>query len=70
MRRPRRPVPLPTSQSKRGALASDKDPFLGILCPVGGVTGWGWVFVVLGFIFDMGHWAGGGQSARRQYSAA
>jgi hypothetical protein len=36
--------------------------------PVGGVTGWGWAFVILGFVLDLGHWAGGGRSARRQYA--
>lgn len=36
--------------------------------PAIGVTGWGWFFVILGFIFDVGHWAGGGRSARRQYA--
>ena len=28
----------------------------------GGVGGWGWIFVVLGFVFDIGHWVGGGVS--------
>ena len=28
--------------------------------PVTEVSGWGWAFVVLGFLFDIGHWAGGG----------
>ena len=23
---------------------------------IGGLSGWGWVFVVIGFIFDIGHW--------------
>lgn len=36
--------------------------------PVLGVSGWGWAFVILGFVFDLAHWAGGGQSARRQYA--
>jgi hypothetical protein len=36
--------------------------------PAIGVTGWGWAFVILGFIFDVSHWAGGGRSARRQYA--
>jgi hypothetical protein len=36
--------------------------------PVGGVTGWGWAFVILGFLLDLGHWTGGGRSARRQYA--
>jgi len=33
--------------------------------PVGGVSGWGWVFVTFGFIFDVAHIVGGG-AARRQ----
>lgn len=37
--------------------------------PVSGVTGWGWFFVVLGFLFDVGNLAGGGMS-RRSRSAA
>jgi hypothetical protein len=36
--------------------------------PVGGVSGWGWAFVILGFVLDLGHWTGGGRSARRQYA--
>jgi hypothetical protein len=36
--------------------------------PALGVSGWGWVFVVLGFIFDLAHWTSGGRSARRQYA--
>jgi len=36
--------------------------------PVIGVSGWGWVFVVFGFIFDVAHWAGG-EGARRQRAA-
>jgi hypothetical protein len=36
--------------------------------PAIGVTGWGWFFVILGFIFDLAHWTGGGRSARRQYA--
>jgi hypothetical protein len=35
--------------------------------PVGGVSGWGWAFVSLGFVFDVSHWVGGG-AARRQRS--
>jgi hypothetical protein len=38
--------------------------------PVTGVSGWGWTFVVLGFLFDLGHWAGGGASGRRRYASA
>lgn len=33
--------------------------------PVVGVHGWGWIFVVLGFFFDVAHWAGGANSRRR-----
>jgi hypothetical protein len=36
--------------------------------PVVGVTGWGWFWVVLGFIFDIGHWAGGGVTGRQRYA--
>jgi hypothetical protein len=36
--------------------------------PAHGVSGWGWAFVILGFLFDIGHWTGGGRSARRQYA--
>ncbi len=36
--------------------------------PVLGVSGWGWAFVILGFVFDLAHWAGGGRSAQRQYA--
>ena len=35
--------------------------------PVIGVSGWGWVFVVIGFVFDIAHWAGG-ETTRRQRS--
>ena len=38
--------------------------------PVTGVSAWGWAFVVLGFIFDLGHWAGGGATGRRRYAGA
>jgi len=37
---------------------------------LGGLSGWGWVFVVIGFIFDMGHWVGGGVTGRQRYSRA
>jgi hypothetical protein len=37
--------------------------------PVTGVSGWGWVFVVVGFIFDIGHWAGSGAAGRQRYAA-
>ncbi len=36
--------------------------------PVGGVNGWGWAFVVLGFMFDIGHWVGGGATGRQRYA--
>lgn len=38
--------------------------------PVTGLNGWGWAFVVLGFIFDIGHWAGGGATGRERYAHA
>ena len=37
---------------------------------LGGLSGWGWVFVVIGFIFDIGHWFGGGVTGRRRYAGA
>ena len=36
----------------------------------GGVAGWGWIFVVLGFVFDIGHWVGGGVTGRQRYASA
>ena len=36
----------------------------------GGVSGWGWIFVVLGFVFDIGHWVGGGVTGRQRYASA
>ena len=36
--------------------------------PVGGVSGIGWLFVVLGFIFDIGHWAYGGRTGQQRYA--
>ncbi len=36
--------------------------------PVTGVNGWGWTFVVLGFIFDIGHWTRGGATGRQRYA--
>src|SRR4051794_15716282 len=36
--------------------------------PVTGVGGWGRVFVIIGFVFDIGHWVGGGVTGRRQYA--
>ena len=38
--------------------------------PVAGVTGWGWFFVSLGFLFDIGHWVGGGATGRQRYATA
>jgi hypothetical protein len=38
--------------------------------PATGVSGWGWAFVVIGFIFDLGHWAGGGVTGRQRYATA
>ena len=37
--------------------------------PVTGVNGWEWAFVVLGFIFDIAHWAGGGVTGRQRYAS-
>jgi hypothetical protein len=37
--------------------------------PILGVTGWGWVFVILGFLLDVGSWLGGGVVGRRRYTA-
>lgn len=34
--------------------------------PVAGVDGWGWFFVGIGFLFDVGNWAAGGRSGRRR----
>ena len=34
----------------------------------GGLNGWGWFFVVIGFIFDIGHWIGGGVTGRHRYA--
>ena len=33
-----------------------------------GLSGWGWTFVVIGFVFDIGHWVGGGETGRRRYA--
>jgi hypothetical protein len=38
--------------------------------PVGGVTGWGWFFVILGVLFDIGHWGGSSWAGRRRYAEA
>ena len=37
--------------------------------PKNGVSGLGWVFVILGVIFDIGHWTGNGYAGRRRYSS-
>ena len=34
---------------------------------LGGLSGLGWVFVVLGFILDIGHWVGGGVTSRQRH---
>lgn len=34
-----------------------------------GLSGWGWVFVIIGFVFDLGHWAGGGAAGRSRQTA-
>jgi hypothetical protein len=36
--------------------------------PVGGVHGWGWFFVTIGVIFDLGHWLRGGYMGRQRYA--
>jgi hypothetical protein len=33
--------------------------------PVVGVSGWGWFFVFLGLLFDLGSYGGGARSRRR-----
>jgi hypothetical protein len=35
-----------------------------------GLNGWGWTFVIIGFVFDVGHWAGGGRTGRQRYASA
>jgi hypothetical protein len=40
-----------------------------VYSPVTGLGGWGWALVVLGFIFDIGHWAGGGATGRQRYAS-
>jgi hypothetical protein len=42
--------------------------FYVLVYQVSGLSGWGWAFVVLGFIFDLGHWAGGGVTGRQRYA--
>ena len=37
--------------------------------PVAGVSGWGWFFVTIGFLFDLGNLVGGGRSGRRRQMA-
>jgi hypothetical protein len=29
------------------------------------LSGWGWAFVIIGFVFDLGHWFGSAASRRR-----
>jgi hypothetical protein len=36
--------------------------------PVGGVSGWGWLVVALGFFCDLGHLAFGGMRGRQRYA--
>jgi hypothetical protein len=36
--------------------------------PIGGVTGWGWFFVVIGVVFDIGHWTGSAYQGRARYA--
>ena len=36
--------------------------------PVGGVSGWGWLVVALGFFCDLGHLAAGGMRGRQRYA--
>jgi hypothetical protein len=38
--------------------------------PIGGVSFWGWVFVVLGFFFDLGHWSAGYATNQRRAATA
>jgi hypothetical protein len=38
--------------------------------PVGGVSGWGWFFVISGLVFDGAHWAGSGYTGRQRYATA
>jgi hypothetical protein len=38
--------------------------------PVTGLSAWGWAFVVLGLIFDLGHWSSGGATGRQRYASA
>jgi hypothetical protein len=35
---------------------------------VGGVSGWGWVLVTLGFLCDIGHLAGSAYTGRARYA--
>jgi hypothetical protein len=38
--------------------------------PIGGVTGIGWFFVVLGFLFDLSSYLGSGRYGQRRYGGA
>ncbi|HZJ27461.1 MAG TPA: hypothetical protein VFF40_10710 [Acidimicrobiia bacterium] len=37
-----------------------------VYAPVDGVTGIGWLFVILGFLFDLGSYSSGGREGRRR----
>jgi hypothetical protein len=37
--------------------------------PLGGVSGFGWLLVALGFLLDLGSWFGGGKQAQNRQSA-
>jgi hypothetical protein len=37
--------------------------------PIGGVSGWGWVFVLFGFLLDIGHLVGSGYTGRQRYAS-
>jgi uncharacterized membrane protein len=38
--------------------------------PVGGLNAWGWLFVILGLMCDLAHWAGGAYTGRQRYATA
>jgi hypothetical protein len=37
-----------------------------VYAPLGGVSGFGWFLVALGFLLDLGSWFGGGRQAQRR----
>lgn len=37
--------------------------------PIGGVSGFGWFLVALGFLLDLGSWFGGGKQAQRRQAS-